>query len=225
MEPLQPFLTDRCIQCGAQYRDHKAETRACPIGYGTRYHDSWTFTGAEAKVREIAAEQVAPTCKPEWTGSGNYIADREQAPQWVAFANGRTVSVAIPEKGSPYLVIGILQKGETGLRTMAAAETDAGFLSVGGMVTDLAPIFEPVAGDAPQIPPPLDLKRWHHDTSHSGHHAGGAVSDQAVDLISDEAIRCKHCGKSVSEGIEQDCFGSKNGHHEWVVPTEETRNG
>lgn len=89
-------------------------------------------------VREALPEEreTAPTPIPEertatMQSSGNYIADREQAPEWVCFANGRTVAIAYPEGRRPHLVVDWEKEGEKWLRTAAAAESDAGCINIG----------------------------------------------------------------------------------------------
>lgn len=73
----------------------------------------------------------------------NYIADREQAPEWVCFENGRTVGIAYPKEGHPYLVVDFEKQGERWLRAAAAAEDDAGTVNIGGAEDALASIITP----------------------------------------------------------------------------------
>lgn len=103
----------------------------CTNGYACR--------GCGDKSCPVCAAQPEPegANKPEWAGSGNYVADRVEAPEWVVFANGRTVGIAYPPDGHPHLVIGWEQKGERKLRAMAAAEDDAGSIVVGGLAVDV----------------------------------------------------------------------------------------
>lgn len=105
-----------------------------------------------AKMRGEASVPVSvPAASPEGQrGSGsNYIADRVAAPEWVCFANGRTVALA-HGNGRPYLVVGWEEEGERRLRRMAAAEDDAGCINICDPAKSFAALSVPL-GELPEL--------------------------------------------------------------------------
>lgn len=79
--------------------------------------------------RSQPADAVSEPHKAPEAGT-NYVADREQCPEWVCFENGRTVFIR-HENGKTFLEVGWAQHRERWLRRMAAAEDDAGSVNIG----------------------------------------------------------------------------------------------